>query len=1770
MLRDLVAALRDLVPGVDTACDDSGAIGNALSTEESVAAVWRDRTPPRELITAAAAADATAMLLLHQFSQISTSHKQWLWSDAAMLVLAEAVAADRNSAAADLLVSLASRGIPPQAFLRLYRQTLSSPSLLPVLQRVLLVASPPSLAVTPFTTKRFSVVFPKTVCLHLWVLFTGDATLFRFESAGTALTVSVSSNNLTANGEAVSDMYLPPRTFHHVVLVLEGSRLSGWINGESITRKRVSGLAAGSGTLALGDSLLVEVEYAHTILFSHPPVSSLVLCGWLAGPAFRGSFQNNIMGFLTPEVVHRMECLSGKLPDHQVLQGVFLRVPAPAPVSAHDALYTVGGGALLLLLVEAATTTDTLHTALDAFFAGLTDWRLSREATVFGGFEILATLLRAKAALLTHETLDRVLAHCGFVPDSPADLVVVNPVAYKLLVMDFDVWAPAGQPFRFLLYQFTVFGQALKHAGFNVRQLVRLKTIRRFVQALKARRFDEATLPIVASSLGILVRANPSTEVLHALSAYVVYALAHNDPGAVWVVRAIALLASDTPGLRAHRQLCRGVSVRWCLVVLSMGGPEVVAEVVGIITAVLAPQDTFTRFVQHKYDTALWVLVGKGVLERAVAGLLGAAWGVSGDTLSEVLLGVRPVVRVEMWIGSAWTLAHARDAALTERYMGCVDALFDTHPQWQRLCCDPRWMEAVAATEHPAASRLLAKIVIDRLFGGRGFKEFVSALGPVTARAAFPAVVDHVGQFVAVSPESLDVQGTLRLCAVVVALMAAWGHTVPADISALVLETLRGVYDNRGHPAVMQVLAQAVVDATVSEDVLKQVLYLQGVVLPEMETTQVVKVLWHLLGSPPLTLLAPVFRAVIMMRPEAVEKARSPELSRFVELFADTGDEEVWGQLEGFPGLCPTPRTPRGTVEVVAEVLQLQVDSLPPTTPWIDSTVASETRLYHRHLQDHLDNVRYFITAFNRLKLESARLVGSLGSASFTVDLIEGPERMRGRTVPASAVTEKLAYTVDVPGGVADSSPDPDALDDMDYLFVELDSNRRILRALAPGDRIAAIFNVAQVRGLTAVEGLLIVGMTHVYIMEHYFHTTTGDVVDVEDAPPGERDRYAMHLASPRDETPGATHTWRLQDLAHVSKRRFLLRDVAVEVMFAGGSSIFVTCGGVGERDRVHARLEQLANQGLVDRDLREALVGAQSATLTKRLWLHFSLTLPEATKRWQRGELSNFYYLVLVNTLAGRTPNDLTQYPVFPWVLRDYTSSELDLGNPAVYRDLSRPMGGQSEKRAGMFRERYEALVGMDQQPFHYGTHYSSSLTITSFLIRCEPYVQLYLLLQGGRFDHADRLFNSVGKAWSSAAVDNTLDVRELIPEFFHLAEFLVNDNHYDLGTGQDGTVAGDVVLPPWAGGDPLVFIARHREALESDYVSANLHHWIDLVFGYKQQGEAAVAAMNVFQSASYVGSVDLDSLADETEWKAVVGVIHNFGQTPRQVFTSGHPRREVGARAVRHGLQGPQSVLVEKSPVARLVWKGGRWRGRPSGSLTVSGLKVKVVDGNSLSVGLKTFEQLHSGRIVVVRSTGEDTFVSGSTDGSVHCWRVHPEPVDLELVGVLRGHVHGVRDIQVAPSFGACVSVDEVGRVLVWDLRRCQFVRELGKGEVVGVSEVNGWMGVYGGGRMVVYTMNGREVWEGEVGEGVTCMAWVKGKEGGGWCDGRVVVLGGKEVVMVRVVVRGGEWQVEMERGGVDGEVRVVEVGVKVEGREEWAEVVLGMEDGRVVTWG
>ncbi|KAK9271394.1 hypothetical protein L1049_026984 [Liquidambar formosana] len=364
---------------------------------------------------------------------------------------------------------------------------------------------------------------------------------------------------------------------------------------------------------------------------------------------------------------------------------------------------------------------------------------------------------------------------------------------------------------------------------------------------------------------------------------------------------------------------------------------------------------------------------------------------------------------------------------------------------------------------------------------------------------------------------------------------------------------------------------------------------------------------------------------------------------------------------------------------------------------------------------------------------------------------------------------------------------------------------------------------------------------------------------------------------------------WNVGKIKAVHWTRYLLRYTAIEIFFNNSvAPIFLNFASQKDAKDVGTLIVATRNESIYPKGSNRDKNGVISF-VDRRVALEMAETARES---WRKREMTNFEYLMILNMLAGRSYNDLTQYPIFPWVLADYSSETLDFNKSSTFRDLSKPIGALDLKRFEVFEDRYRNFCDPDIPSFYYGSHYSSMGIVLYYLLRLEPFTALHRNLQGGKFDHADRLFQSVEGTYRNC-MSNTSDVKELIPEFFYMPEFLVNSNSYHIGVKQDGEPIGDVCLPPWAKGSPEEFISRNREALESEYVSSNLHHWIDLVFGYKQRGKPAVEAANVFYYLTYEGAVDLETMEDDLQRSAIEDQIANFGQTPIQIFRKKHPRR-------------------------------------------------------------------------------------------------------------------------------------------------------------------------------------------------------------------------------------------------------------------------------------
>ena len=146
---------------------------------------------------------------------------------------------------------------------------------------------------------------------------------------------------------------------------------------------------------------------------------------------------------------------------------------------------------------------------------------------------------------------------------------------------------------------------------------------------------------------------------------------------------------------------------------------------------------------------------------------------------------------------------------------------------------------------------------------------------------------------------------------------------------------------------------------------------------------------------------------------------------------------------------------------------------------------------------------------------------------------------------------------------------------------------------------------------------------------------------------------------------------------------------MGIEVFLADGRN-YLLLFDINVRDEIYTRLTRGASAYTVKSVDSVSGTGIEgdnfSSAFSSKFQNIFYGTSPLSvlTSKWERREITNFQYLMNLNTLAGRTHNDLTQYPVFPWILSDYSSDELDLNDPSVFRDLSKPMGAQNATRAG------------------------------------------------------------------------------------------------------------------------------------------------------------------------------------------------------------------------------------------------------------------------------------------------------------------------------------------------------------------------------------------------------------------------------------------------------------------------------------------------------
>ena len=291
---------------------------------------------------------------------------------------------------------------------------------------------------------------------------------------------------------------------------------------------------------------------------------------------------------------------------------------------------------------------------------------------------------------------------------------------------------------------------------------------------------------------------------------------------------------------------------------------------------------------------------------------------------------------------------------------------------------------------------------------------------------------------------------------------------------------------------------------------------------------------------------------------------------------------------------------------------------------------------------------------------------------------------------------------------------------------------------------------------------------------------------------------------------------------------------------------------------------------------------------------------------KFQKGEISNFKYLLLVNKYSSRTYNDNSQYLVFPLLFMDNEKRRK--------RDLSKPIclnKDDASQREKLFKENYSNC----QQ--HFNTHYSTCGYILYYLVRLNPFTFGHIKLQSGHFDSPERIFSSLNNYLS--AILNSEENREFCPELYCVYDDFINLNHNNIGyIKSDKIMINDFNSNDKSG--IFEFIICNRHLLER----TNITPWIDNIFGCNQINQSD-DLINIFPRSSYEQFNNFEETKKKLDKKKnkidlikqIQGniLLLSLGISPIQLFKVNHPLRSMAAKRLTSFFDAGQNNNTEKN---------------------------------------------------------------------------------------------------------------------------------------------------------------------------------------------------------------------------------------------------------------
>ena len=377
----------------------------------------------------------------------------------------------------------------------------------------------------------------------------------------------------------------------------------------------------------------------------------------------------------------------------------------------------------------------------------------------------------------------------------------------------------------------------------------------------------------------------------------------------------------------------------------------------------------------------------------------------------------------------------------------------------------------------------------------------------------------------------------------------------------------------------------------------------------------------------------------------------------------------------------------------------------------------------------------------------------------------------------------------------------------------------------------------------------------------------------------------------------------KLDEIDEIVEKRSFLMWQSIEIYLKSGKSYFLNLLSEENKNILLKTLEK-------DKDFKNLIHKKDFFAKNKPL-----------NKSWKNKFISTYENLLLLNKYASRSFNDISQYPVFPWLLlKNYEKigeineineeqEETELYKSSL-RIFKYPICLQNQKKREGLLEKYRQD---DEFQHHLGIHYSTSSYIDYYLMRQQPFSNLMIKLQNYQQENPNRMFLCL--AITNYTLQETKDSREIIPELFSHFEYLINLNCDYLGTKFNDEFIDDHKIlidntffnvekkdNPFF--EFVYFIIEHKKLLNSKIVLKSINEWIDNIFGigqYPTSPKLRENSFNIFIQSSYEQLYDLNQkyLEHIEEVKlsnqkldvyktflVEINLVVNFGVVPYQIF--------------------------------------------------------------------------------------------------------------------------------------------------------------------------------------------------------------------------------------------------------------------------------------------